>query len=493
MGRSFRASILISAIALTSSNAFAIDSVEGALDEKITPILDQVMETYGIPGLCVAVVDDGRIAYSRAPGVKNITTGEKMTTRSLFHMASVTKPFVASSLMQLVERGKIDLDAPVVRYLPYFQIDDKESDKITIRQMLRHTSGMPDVNDYEWDRPVYDDGALERYVRSLGGQRLIAPSGTRHRYSNMAFEVLGDVIAKVSGMSFEDHVAKYILEPLGMMDTTLLKKKASPELLTTPHVTGKNSQATVSEIYPYNRMHAPSSTLISNLPDLARWTLANLNRGELEGARILKESSYELLFKANDTKFTNIGLSWFLGSHGEVPIVYHGGSDVGYLSSVTLIPKTSQAVIVMSNYSGAPLGQIVRTILDVTLGRDPVPIYKPLQKLLLAVIESRGAEAAVSRYHRLKRGAGQSYDFGENTLVGLGKILLGQKRFDEAKQILELNLEQYPTSWTSLEALGDVLSKQGDTKTALDQYQKAHEMNPDSARLQARINQLRAR
>jgi CubicO group peptidase (beta-lactamase class C family) len=106
-------------------------------------------------------------------------------------MASITKPFVGTAIMQLVERGIVDLDAPVVQYLRYFQLADDRYNQITVRQMVTHASGMPDVEDYEWDKPQYDDGALERYVRSLTNQKLLFAPGERVQYSNMAYEVLG--------------------------------------------------------------------------------------------------------------------------------------------------------------------------------------------------------------------------------------------------------------------------------------------------------------
>jgi CubicO group peptidase (beta-lactamase class C family) len=220
--------------------------------------------------------------------------------------------------LQLVERGKINLDARVIDYLPYFRIKDERFAKITVRQMLGHISGMPDVEDYGWDKPEYDDGALERYVRSLTDLSLIAAPGEKFQYSNMAFEILGDVIAKVSGESFESYMQRNILRPLGMKHSTLLLREANQKLLTTPHLPGE-SGAVVSKVFPYNRAHAPSSTLYSNIDDMNRWAMANLNRGELNGKRILKASTYDLLWKAqmDAGRRGQIALSWFLTKREE--------------------------------------------------------------------------------------------------------------------------------------------------------------------------------
>jgi CubicO group peptidase (beta-lactamase class C family) len=118
------------------------------------------------------------------------------------------------------------LNDPVIKHLPYFRLKDPRYKEITVRQMVTHTSGMLDVTNYHWDKPEYDDGALERYVRSLDDKTLRWAPGKEFRYSNMAFEVLGDLVAKVSGKSFEEYVAENILEPVGMKSSTLLYKKA---------------------------------------------------------------------------------------------------------------------------------------------------------------------------------------------------------------------------------------------------------------------------
>lgn len=110
-------------------------------------------------------------------------------------MAFVSKPFLASAIKQLVEKGKINLDSTVISYLPYFKLKGESYKQITIRQMLGHVSGMPDVHDYEWDNPEYDAGALERYVHQIASNEMIAEPGEKYAYSNMAFECLGDVIA----------------------------------------------------------------------------------------------------------------------------------------------------------------------------------------------------------------------------------------------------------------------------------------------------------
>jgi len=341
--------------------------------QRLQPALEQLIKEQRLPGFAIAVVEDNRLAFAEGFGVRNLTQPDnRISTRSLFHMASITKPFVATSLMQLVEKGAIDLDAPVVRYLPYFRIADSRYAAITVRQMVTHTSGMPDVEDYEWDKPQDDDGALERYVRSLGNRRLLFAPGEQFRYSNMAFEILGDVVAKVSGESFDDYVLRHILAPLKMMDSTLLLKRADPPLLAWGHeLRGGTPQP--SAVYPYNRVHTPSSNLHSNALDMARWAIANMNRGELEGARILQASTYDQMWKPAALfhgKASPTGISWFLGEYQGHKLVEHGGGDTGFRTGMTMLPERKIAVVWMTNgdwLRNAPT--VSHTALDVALSR----------------------------------------------------------------------------------------------------------------------------
>ena len=234
--------------------------------------------------------------------------------------------------------------------------------------MVTHSSGMPDVDDYEWDKPQSDDGALERYVRSLSDRTLLFAPGEKFRYSNMAFEVLGDVIAKVSGQSFDDYVQDHILTPLKMTDSTLLLKRADPGLLTWGHERDASGRVFPSKVFPYNRMHSPSSNLFSNALDMSRWALANMNHGELDGQRILQAPTYELMWKRTSSP---VGISWFLGEYRGTVMVGHSGGDTGYRTDLAMLPEKKIAVVWMSNSDWRGSANLTHAALDVALGRQP--------------------------------------------------------------------------------------------------------------------------
>jgi len=234
----------------------------GRYAATLQPEIENFISHQGVAGLAIGIVKDDHLVYANGFGLKTLDRkGDPVTPESLFHVASITKTFVATSVMQLVDQGKVDLDATLVGYLPYFRMADDRYKQITIRHLLTHTSGIPDVVDYEWDKPQYDPGALERYVRSLSRLDLLFAPGTQFEYSNNGYEVLGDLIAKVSGESFEDYVQRHILTPLRMTKSTLLLEQAEPKLMTNGHILSAAGEPSVSKVFPYNRSHTPSSNL----------------------------------------------------------------------------------------------------------------------------------------------------------------------------------------------------------------------------------------
>lgn len=365
--------LLVSDRAQTVNSTAPADSEVARLQAELEPRVNAEIQQQHLPGLAIGVIKDGKLIYAKGFGVAKLGGKTPVTSQSLFHMASVTKTFVATAVMQLTEKGKIDLDAPLTRYLPYFRLADDRYRVITIRQMLSHTSGIPDTTNYNWDKPEYDSGALERFVRSVADQKLVFAPGEKFAYSNTAYEMLGDVIAKVSGESFEDYVQHNILTPLGMKNSTLLVREASPQLLTAPHVL-EHEQVVVSKVFPYNRAHAPSSTLYSNIADMSAWAIVNLNHGELNGRRILKTETAELMWRPVVSALgMKEGISWFSTELQGHHFVLHSGGDVGFESLLVLAPDDHVAVVAMSNFAGQKdyVKEFVTLALRITLGLKP--------------------------------------------------------------------------------------------------------------------------
>lgn len=480
--------IIFLIVLITTTTAFTGTGNSNKLHEKLDQVINHYKTVHQAVGIAVGVLKGNDVIYAKGFGVRNLETKEPVTTRSLFHMASVSKPFVATAIMQLVEKGKVKLEGKLVDYLPYFKMDDERYKTITIGQMLSHISGIPDVMDYEWDKPQYDDGAAERYIRGLTKEKLIAAPGEKFRYSNMAFDILADVIARASGMTFEAYMKENIFKPLQMNDSTFYKPEVPKELATTPHVISDrlNFTVSVSKIYPYNRAHAPSSTLHSNVMDMMNWAIANLNKGAFKNRRILKPAAHELMWKPHaetgfkiDT-YKNVGLSWFMGKYKGHPIIHHGGGDVGYRTYFLLLPEQSTAIVTLGNSATFRSREVAFAVLDVLLGEKPEPPKLPISVPVARMLTKEGAKAAVELYHQLKKNKPDNYYFREQELNRLGYMLVKQNRLDEAIEILKLNVAEYPKSWNVYDSLGEAYLKKGENKLAIKNYEKVLQLNPQS-------------
>lgn len=344
---------------------------QGKLAPVLEPYVLGVMDEHQVPGFVLAVVERGEIAYEGSFGVANIHTKEPVTPRTLFHLASVTKTVVGTALMQLHTAGKLDLDRPVTEVVPYFVLVDDRYTQLTPRMFAGHVSGMPDFDSNPWHDPAYDEGALERFVRDFISHKFLTKEpATEFQYCNTGYELLGDVIAKASGQSFEDYVASHILTPANMSHSTLLLREADKVQLASPHVPGKDEKSKelrVGDIFPYNRMHGPSSTLISDLRDMTRYLRVFLGRGEIDGVRVLGEAEIDEMWAPAFGRFERVGVSWQREQHGGDLVIRHGGSDEGFKSYILLVPDHEIGFVFMANSSTLPAKEVSAGLLDLLL------------------------------------------------------------------------------------------------------------------------------
>jgi CubicO group peptidase (beta-lactamase class C family) len=428
---------------------------------EIEELAQTVTDRFGVAGLAIGIVR-GEQVYAKGFGVKDIRTLEPVTADSLFHLASISKTFVATGVIQLVERGQLDLDSPVVHYLSDFLLADDRYRQITVRQMLNHTSGMPDTDDYGWDRPEQDDQALERYVHSLADEKLIASPGEKFAYSNVAYEVLGLLIARCSGQSFEDYIEQSLLRPLGMNSSTFLKTQVAPEHATTPHLL--LPPTVVSSEYPYNRAHAPSSTLHSSARELCSWAAMNLNQGEFQGRRILQAASFEQLWHpyqqtGPDHLSEFAGLSWFIDTYRGQRRIRHDGVDVGFQSDLVMLPEQSLAVMVLSNTIPTSMNVITNTIVDLLLGLEPEFPKPPVLVSLGTILAEQGIQAAAEEYRRLRESQADQYDFGLEQFLDIVYTLPEVRKYRQGIQVARLGMQCFPESAELAELLEKINSR----------------------------------
>ncbi|HYG58783.1 MAG TPA: serine hydrolase domain-containing protein, partial [Symbiobacteriaceae bacterium] len=189
--------------------------------------LDQYLTTHvkaaGLPGASAAVVYRDQTLFLKGYGVRDLKSGEPVTPETVYPTGSNGKSFTGTAILQLVEQGKVKLDDPVKEYIPWFELARPgEADRITIRHLLSHTSGLRrNADTVVWQDPQRIRPSLEEGVRALRTERLWSEPWARYEYSNMNYVVLGRVVEVASGLSFGAYVQRYTLDPLGMQQTSL--------------------------------------------------------------------------------------------------------------------------------------------------------------------------------------------------------------------------------------------------------------------------------
>src|ERR1043165_4029345 len=187
---------------------------------EIEEFINRMMNAYQLPGLAVGIMAGDETICCNGFGVHSIGHKAKVSGNTVFQMGSLSKVLVATAILQLSEQGKIDLDEKLVTYIPYFRMNDERYAEITIRQILSHQSGIPDVEDFEWSRPQNDEGAAKRYVESFAGLSLIGNPGESYQYTNRAYDALADLIHIVAGKLFERYIKDHLFLPMNMHDST---------------------------------------------------------------------------------------------------------------------------------------------------------------------------------------------------------------------------------------------------------------------------------
>jgi CubicO group peptidase (beta-lactamase class C family) len=365
--------VAAAAIGIIASNPARLAAADPG-GEALATRLDAIAAQNQVVGFAIGMISDGERIRTHAYGEVRLGSGSTLSSRSIFHWASVSKPFVAIAIMQLKEQGKLDLDARLVDILPDYETSDERHGDVTIRQLLLHTAGMPDVHDYEWDKPQHDDQALRRWALSESPRDLLFDPGADRRYSNVGYEILGVVIEQVSKESFEDYMQAHIFTPLGMSATTFYYPDVPEQWRTTGHAGEADRQPT--QHYPYNRRHAPSSTLNSNIEDMARFAIALLNGGELDGKRILRAETVREMWTPgwtiNESPMSAMALGWVVEDFNGHRAVRHFGGDDGFRSVLILFPDDQAGVFMVTNDEETPRREIVLTALAELLG-SPLP------------------------------------------------------------------------------------------------------------------------
>ncbi len=349
----------------------------GPLDPAIARVAREMMRKTGTPGVAVGVLQ-GRRAQAAGFGITSVEAPTRVDERTLFQVGSTTKTFTAAAVMRLVERGELDLDVPVRRYLRELQLRDPQvARKVTMRHLLTHTGGW--VGDFFAEKGRGDD-ALTNVITDLRKIPQLTPLGSVWHYNNAGFYIAGRVLEKVCGAPYEDAIRDLLLEPLGMTRSFFFADEAISYRVAAGH-TAKRTKHTLTTPWSLDRSVAPAGGLISDVIDQLGWARFNMGDGRApDGKRVLKRTTLREMQRPQSPPadiVDAVGLSWLIEDIGGVRTVAHGGTTAGHLSAFLMVPERDFAVTVLTNSSrgGEVHRAIVRRALKHYLG---VERAKPL-------------------------------------------------------------------------------------------------------------------
>lgn len=307
---------------------------------EVDQYVTNYLERNGLPGASIVVVKDGKLVYEKGYG--HDSDGNPITEKSLMRIGSVSKTFTAFAVLQLVEQGKIQLDEPVVKYLSTVKLDDPRWKDVTIRQLLSHTSGLPNPT------IVAPANTLKEGVKRLQDWKLQSDPGTKYAYSNPNYWLLAFLVEKVSGMDFVDYLNQQVFQPLGMHDSfTAINSGDFVKGLPKGYVTAYGTAIPWKEL---EKMFMGSGGVVSTASDMGKWLSMHTNQGKNQaGEQLLSQKLLDESY-SSQPKSEKYGLGWSLSSSNTKPArLSHSGALTTYQAQQDIVPSSGYAVAVLLN------------------------------------------------------------------------------------------------------------------------------------------------
>jgi len=361
-----------------------IISINAQIEEQqLDKLIQETLTTFDVPGISVGILKDGEIVYAKGYGVRSLTNEKDMNDNTLVGVASNSKGFTCFALAMMVDAGKLNWDDKVRQHIPEFQLHDAwVTENFTVRDLVTHRSGMglgagdlmffPEGNDFNVDDVINNVKYLEPETSFR----------SKFAYNNM-FIIAGEVLKRVSGLSWEDFIETKIMKPVGMKNS-----KASYNRVTDKsNIIDAHTRAEGKVIqipHDWSETANPAGGIVSNINDMMTWAKFLMNDAVTEsGDRLLDKRLFHELWqlqtplnvRANDSynsNFRGYGLGWFVtdvkGGHKQV---YHTGGLLGTVTQFTMIPDLDLAIVVLTNQmNGSAFNTITNTIKDSYLGYE---------------------------------------------------------------------------------------------------------------------------
>jgi CubicO group peptidase (beta-lactamase class C family) len=355
---------------------------------KIDKLVKEAMETFNVAGIAVGIVKDGKVIHSKGYGIKSIKTNEPVDEHTNFAIASNTKAFTTAALSILVDNEELSWNDKVVDIIPEFKMyNDYVTQNFIIKDLVTHRSGLGlGAGDLQfW--PTGADFTMQDILKNFQHFQPESDLRTKYDYDNILYVVAGEVIARVSGIPWEQYIKQYIFNPLGM-DNSYCNYGEIKDFsnIATPHL---NTNGEIQVVEPFEndpeKINGAAVSIVSNVDDLSKWMLVHLNEGSY-GDTLEKElfslKNHREMWKLHtvynadtsaryNSHFAGYGLGWELSDIKGNMLVLHGGYVSGMLSLVVMMPDLNFGLAILTNteLSGERLNQaVVYTIIDKYLG-----------------------------------------------------------------------------------------------------------------------------
>lgn len=401
--RSARFGLLLLLLLFVATPQISAQSQEAARLREIDEYASKAMRDWRVPGFALAIVKDDKVIFARGYGVRKLGEQATVDERTLFAIASNTKAFTAAALAILVDEGKIKWDDRVAKYLPDFQLYDPcATRELTVRDLLSHRNGLATFGgDLLWYETTYDRKEILRRIRYL---KPTSSFRSRYGYQNIMFLAAGQVIAEVTGKSWEDFIRERFLIPLGMNSTTTsVRAFKNGDNVAAPH-NEMDGRVRVVRYSNVDNMGAAAG-LNSSVADMAQWLRLQLGRGSFEGKRFFSADASREMWspntivpisaqseRFNPTKHFNLyGLGWFLSDYHGRKVASHSGGLDGMVSQVGLMPEENLGVVILTNSETALASLLMNKVFDVFLG---VQARDWSAQMLALTLQAREADRA---------------------------------------------------------------------------------------------------
>ncbi len=331
--------------------------------KKIDRLTARVMQEFNVPGIAVAVVKDDRVVHMKGYGVRSIATGDKTDEHTLFAIASNTKAFTTAALGILVDEGKLTWETKVIDIIPEFRLYNAYvTEDFNIRDLLCHRSGM---GLGAGDLMSWPDSArftTSEIIHNLRYLKQTSPFRTKYDYDNMLYIVAGEVVARVSGQSWEEFVESRIMKPLGMNESSAsIKRIKSRANIIDAHVPVNGKLQVVAK--QEGKIHNSVGGIYSNASDLSKWIMMQLNRGRYGSHPdevLFSEDAHRVMWTPHTVRpvstggpfrsnFAFYGLGWHLSDVNGYLQVYHTGSHAGIETRISMLPELRLGIIILTN------------------------------------------------------------------------------------------------------------------------------------------------